>query len=263
MTSDGQDRQVFDHAHIVGVDYAEQGLKGFTAIGSTFTRCSFDGLRLKGASFGAGMEQTTYVDCTFDNAQISGSAGFSRFVNCDFRGTRISNLVTDYWELIGCRFTGFIKSITFWGAPPPGSANSYASNVRWLEREGKAEPPGYRDLALRPINVIDRNDFSGASFSDVAFRRGVDLSRQRLPDSSDYLYVPGAEQALLKALEEISSGAAHDETGLSESMIRSMMEREVTAGQKQFFLREADYARKGVIPQYVKTVFELLRQGSR
>ncbi|MEH1169675.1 hypothetical protein V6V47_30285 [Micromonospora sp. CPCC 205539] len=258
-----QSHQVIaDHQEVVGVDYSAQGVTGVVGIGARFERCRFDGLRLQDVAFGSGLEQSQYVGCSFDGVVLTGAGGYSRFVGCTFREAEIYGLTAGYLEIVDCVFTGRIRSTTFWGAPPPGSAEQFASNLAFLQRQGRDEPPGYRALVLRESNEIHGNDFSGADLLGVAFRHGVDLTRQRLPDGSDHLYVLDAEPALHRALALLVNRPADDLHARVERSLRRLLDREVASGQRQLLLREADYVSRGALKPHIRLMFEMLREAT-
>jgi uncharacterized protein YjbI with pentapeptide repeats len=246
----------FEHVAEVGVDYSGRRLESMSACGSRFERCRFDRVRAKSVSFGYGAELTDYVDCSFDGARFpSVAAGYSRFVRCSFRDVDIKNLGDDYLELVDCVFTGRLRTTMFWGAAPqPDAEKRYESFRRRLVREDRAEPPGYRELALRPSNEFHGNDFSGAEFIDVSFR-GIDLTQQRLPTGDGYLYLPDAEAAISRALEMIGDRPGGPDV---EKFLRGTLGRELSFGQRQLLLRQADFGKKGT-EQRIVTSFALLR----
>lgn len=247
---------IFDHVREVDADFSGRRLNSLRAIGCRFERCRFDRTRAEAVTFGAGMELTEYVDCSFDGARFkSVAAGFSRFVRCSFRDVDLKGLGDDYLELVDCVFTGKLQSNVFWGAPPqPEARQRYESNVRFLARQGRPEPPGYRELALRPSNEFRGNDFSGAGLIGVSFR-GIDLAEQRLPTGEDYLYLPDAEAAINRALEMIGDRPEGPEV---EKFLRGTLGRELSFGQRQLHLRQTDFGSKGT-DQRTVTAFALLR----
>ncbi|WP_212818912.1 hypothetical protein [Polymorphospora rubra] len=106
------------------------------------------------------------------------------------------------------------------------------------------------------------NDFSGADLVGVAFRYGVDLTRQRLPARSDYLYLPDAEAALHRALALLVDRPADDLTARVEHSLRRMLDREVGTGQRQVLFREVDYSSKGVLRPPDRLMFDVLRKAA-
>jgi uncharacterized protein YjbI with pentapeptide repeats len=252
-TGEPGDVLILDHVSEVGADYSGRRLAKLTVRGSRFERCRFDRMRAKAVSFSAGFDETEYVDCSFDGVRFPWVlAGFSRFVRCSFRDADIKGFGDDYLELVDCVFTGKLRNSVFWGsAPQPTAEKRYQSDLKFFAREGRPEPAGYRELARRPSNEFYGNDFSGAELIGVSFR-GIDLSRQRLPTGDGYLYLPDAEATIERALAMIGDRA--DGPGI-ESFLRGSLGRELSFGQRQLLLREADFPKRA-------NAFALLREAA-
>ncbi|SNS97176.1 pentapeptide repeat-containing protein [Actinoplanes regularis] len=250
-------RVVVKHEHVVGADYSGLTLDKFSAEGSTFEGCVFDRSKVADAGFGSGMEQSQYINCSFDRASLTSLGGYTRFINCTFRNARFAGCIANYLEFVGCTFTGRITALTMYGAFP-SAENRYRSVVASLARQGRSEPPGYRRLALRERNEIRDNDFTAAELIDVNFRFGVDLTAQRLPAGDDYLYLPDAETTLLRGLATLE----HDSSPTAESAVRYLrilLDKEIGTGQRQLLLRAKDYERKKVIPPHIQLAVDVLR----
>lgn len=173
-----------DRLTLRNVDFSRWPAKRWDVVGSTLERCTFERLRADDFCFGAGMGMSEYVDCSFDGSRIRTTVpGRARFVRCSFRNVNLTK-----WEYCGelefidCVFTGTLRDIVFVGEI------LLESDKRELGRER---------------NKFAGNDFSGAKLVDVAFRRGIDLGRQRLPDGRGYLLLEDAEPVLLHALERL------------------------------------------------------------
>ena len=252
----GIERLDFDHVVEVGTDYSGRRLGSLSAHGSRFERCRFDQIRCDQVVFGAGMELTEYVDCSFDGVRFpSILAGYSRFVRCTFRDAFLGDFGDDYLELVDCLFTGKLRSTIFWGAPPrPTAEKRYQSLLRMLERSGRPVPPGFEELSRRPTNEFRGNDFSGAELLDITFRN-IDLTLQRLPRGDEYLYLPHAEAAIDGALAAIG-----DRPGgpAAEDFLRRILGHEVSRGQRQLLLRQADFDNRGKAAGVV-LAFDVLR----
>jgi len=254
------DRQVVSvrHEQVAGADYSRQTLDQFVSVGSTFTGCRFDRARINDAGFGAGMEQTELVGCSFDGTSLRALGGFTRFVRCTFRNLRATQVVPDYLEFVDCTFTGRITGLRFWGAPPDG-AGRYAGVVNAQRGAGTLPvPPGYRELALREHNQIHGNDFSDAQLVKVEFRFGVDLTAQKLPVGEDYVYVPDPGSTVPGAVAELAHSPSEHAPRAQEFLI-SLMERNVGAGQRQLWICPKDFERKGAVPAYITLAADTLR----
>ncbi|MEQ4305398.1 hypothetical protein ABNF97_29125 [Plantactinospora sp. B6F1] len=254
------DRQVVSvrHEQVVGADYSRRTLDQFVSVGSTFTDCRFDRTRINDAGFGAGMEQTEFVDCSFDGTSLRAVGGFTRFVRCAFRSVRATQVAPDYLEFVDCTFSGRITGLRFWGGPPNG-AGRYAGTVDAQRGAGSLPmPPGYRELVLRERNQIHGNDFSNAQLVKVEFRFGVDLTAQKLPVGEDYVYVPDPETTVSAAVAELGRSPSEYAPRAQEFLI-SLMQRSVGAGQRQLWIRPKDFERKGAVPTYIALAADTLR----
>jgi len=106
------------------------------------------------------LEDSIYIDCTFDRATITAFApGNARFVACTFRDVEIVAFCARSVEMIDCAFSGVIRKAFFNGTLP-------ADRVRELKRTK---------------NCFEGNDFSKVQLIDVGFRTGIDLKLQKLP----------------------------------------------------------------------------------
>src|SRR5881397_1662986 len=109
-------RLVFNKEEVVGGDFSGRSLDWLTVVESRFERCRFERMRVERASFGAGMTQSEFVECSFDGSRIlSLASGFSRFVRCTFRDVDICDWGGEYLDLVDCVFSGRLKSAIFWG----------------------------------------------------------------------------------------------------------------------------------------------------
>ncbi|GAA3044297.1 hypothetical protein [Actinokineospora globicatena] len=150
--------------------FAGLDLDYFNGLAARFDRCSFDKIRIRQACFGAGVDDTEYVDCTFDGAHIGAlSPGVARFERCTFRDSRLVKWLCDTVEFIDCVFTGRISETNFAGAISPMNAR----------------------LVGRTVNRFEGNDFSDATLVWVGFRGGIDLLDQKLPTSGAFLVEDG------------------------------------------------------------------------
>ena len=87
-------------------------------------------------------------------------------MRCSFRRARLVDFRVNPVDLIDCDFTGAdVRRSIFWG--------------------GLDDYKRRREPDLRVRNDIRGNDFSGATLVDTSFRRGVDLTLQRLPAGED------------------------------------------------------------------------------
>jgi len=256
---DPDEQVAVEHEQLENAEYSGRKLMSFVSIGSRFTRCRFERMRVDHAALGAGMELSEYLDCSFDGSKLTlHSGGFTRFERCSFRNVELRSWDADHVELIDCVFTGRLRTARFWGSPLPSTAqDNYEEDLRFLAREGRPVPAGYRELALRSKNEIHGNDFSNAEFANVSFRRGVDLSSQRLPSGDDYLYLPDAAATIGRARLLLQQRAVDGVSARAERLLLGLTS-DVDEGQRQLLLREKDFAPRGDKP-HVALVFAVLR----
>ena len=157
---------------VVGEDWSGTGVERFGTTSTRFEHCRFERMRVKQFTAGGAGRFAEFVDCSFDQSHLSFSpAGRTRFVRCSFRRARLVDFRVNPVDLIDCDFTGAdVRRSIFWG--------------------GLDDYKRRRDPDLRIRNDIRGNDFSGATLVDTSFRRGVDLTLQRLPAGEDYALAP-------------------------------------------------------------------------
>ena len=213
-------RIVLDHVRLRNEDFTSRKLVQFAAIGSRLVSCRFAGSRIEDAAFGSGLEASEYADCVFDRCRIRfGPGGHARFVGCSFREVDLREWFCFTVELIDCTFSGRLRGAIFNGTVP----------------EEK------RALLGRERNEFRGNDFSQMDLVDVAFRTGIDLTRQRLPQDPRYVYLPDAVVALQQAR---AACVGWDDLELRRSAMALLrnLEYEIEGGQRQLLLRRDDYS---------------------
>ena len=157
----------FESARCEGWQFTGLQLDMWEATDSRFESCvveqsSIDGGRL---SF---EPQSVYVNCSFRNSDLRYVLpGTARFVDCVFEGADLRGWICHDSEFVGCKFIGDLRQVVFYGRP---SARS------------RAKP-------RRTVNRFSQNDFSRAAFSDVDFRKGVDIDDQIWPVDHKYMRV--------------------------------------------------------------------------
>jgi hypothetical protein len=217
-----------DHIKLRSENYSDRKLKKFSAHGCQFDGCYFNNVWIEDASFGSGREMSEYVECVFDGAKFNRmGGGYARFVRCSFRGVEINNWKCFEVELIDCVFSGKLNVGIFNGTPR-------SEQQEFLKREH---------------NEFHGNDFSGMELNDVAFRTGIDLTKQRLPSGTEYLYLPDASTALRKARVELENWQTTDELRKTALSMLKTSENEVARGQKQLLLRAKNYYGISGLPQ--------------
>lgn len=222
-----------DHVHLDSADFSRRSLSMFGSVGSRLVKCRFDNAQIDDASFGAGREMSEYIECSFDGLRFWHGSGFARFVRCSFKDIDVQNWLCFGTEMIDCVFSGRMKRCIFNGTP--------------MEEQ--------RTFLGRERNEFHGNDFSGADLVDVAFRTGIDLTKQRLPSGPQYLYLPDAPAAFALAK---SAAQQWSDPGLRKEALSFLDSEsfELKGGQHQLLLRADDYSRSREV---VDKVFALLR----
>ena len=217
----GQDRIVLSGDTLHGADFRNRHLAQFSAAGVRLEDCSFDGAVIESASFGAGRVVSEYVGCSFARAKLRMmSGGYARFVGCNFEKAVIENWFCSAVELIDCTFSGRLQKVIFNGTVPKND----------------------QQVIKRQKNEFVGNDFSRAKLVDVGFRTGIDLTKQRLPESSEYVYLDDAASAVQRAHAALKSWGDSEALKRAVSVL-GVMEQDVAAGQIQLFMRADDYPR--------------------
>lgn len=214
-------RLVLSNQHLVDQDYTGLDLVQFSAQGTHLERCAFDGSVIHSGSFGSGRATSEYVNCSFNGTKIHmGPGGYARFVDCIFENVTIDNWICFAVELVRCAFSGQLKKAVFNGAVPSEK----------------------REVAGRSTNQFEGNDFSRAKLLDIAFRTGIDLSKQRLPGSPEYTYLADSPSAVRRARIAFNALDDPEDKNLVRGVLASM-ERDVATGQSQLLVRVNDYPR--------------------
>ena len=240
MKVDPNDYLDLEHVKTRDADYSGRDLLGFCAVGCRFERCRFDNIRVDDCSFGEGKEMSEYVECNFDRLRTShASGGFSRFVGCSFRNVDIRDWFCFNAEFVDCTFTGRLKKCVCNGTVDE-------EDRPWIGRER---------------NEFRGNDFSGAELIDVAFRTGIDLEQQRLPNGPDYLYIPDGAAAIQRAKAGLADWMPETELRRKAEAIVRVVGQTVDDGQRQLLLRLPDlYGKPRRFPkEVVDKVIELLK----
>ena len=105
----------------------------------------------------------------------------------------------------------------------------------------------------------DITDLFVASMFDVAFRTGIDLSLQRLPTGTEYLYLPNAHESLQHVMDRLLFLEDNGVRAAAISFTQSL-ERELSGGQRQLLLRPEDFTKQRALNNNaVQEVVNLLR----
>lgn len=169
----------FAGASLVEVDFTNTRFHTFVASsGTVFERCNFRAMVAEGGAMGGDDPQVIYRDCRFERAHLSAvMPGNARFERCTFQN--LSSWKCYAAEFIECGFIGRVNGVNFYGRP-------WDAGFRRLRR---LKPP-------RAVNEFVGNDFSEAGLIDVSFMYGIDLSRQKLPESDAYIRLDRLHQRM-------------------------------------------------------------------
>jgi hypothetical protein len=214
MTGVPADRLILDAVELEGADFSRRDLKYAGIVnGSRLTRCDFSRSKFTSGCLGAGYETSTFVECVFDRCTMKDlSPGRATFVNCSFRDVKIRNFFCHKAQFVDCTFTGRIRKAIFSAKP--------TATTRNLGRDR---------------NEYRGNDFSGVRLEDTAFRGGVDLDLQRLPEGPEYLIVRNAGEVLERAAEYIAAWPEEDLR--KDALIKlSVLGSDVEGGQRDLFV---------------------------
>jgi hypothetical protein len=227
----------FEGAREYGQDFSGRTLDRFSAVASSFESCKFERMRVSDLCFGAGRNDSVYIDCSFDGARLSNiSGGNARFERCSFRNVLLESFFCHDVEFVECTFSGKMVKGYFNG--------TVSADIR-------------RTLG-RKANEFRNNDFSQMELVDVSFRTGIDLARQKLPGGPDYLLIRGAEEALAKARTEVMRWTASEVQRDALTMLDSLA-FDCQGGQKDLFVPTAD-AMPAFWPEAREGVFRILTQ---
>jgi len=214
--------------------YSERKVSSFVAVASQFRRCQFANMAIEQACFGGGTADSIYSSCTFDGSNIRAIApGCARFVRCSFRDVVLHEFYCTAVEFVDCIFSGTIRHAFFNGTVPI-SDQLHVGRIR---------------------NEFTGNDFSNADLIDVAFRTGIDLSNQKLPLGSDYLYLPSAADSIRSAEAVVSQW--EPEARRKALVVLDVFARETVGGQSDLLLRLVNLP-LSLRPEG-RRIFELLR----
>jgi hypothetical protein len=159
-------------------------------------------------------------------------------VRCSFQDVVIRNWICFAVELIDCKFSGRPETAIFNGA---------------LLGDQRA-------MIGRASNEFHGNDFSAMNLIDVAFRTGIDLTKQILPSGDDYLYLPHAASAVARARSRVVAWD-DEEMRRGATVIIQALEYGLLGGQQQLLLRASNsYGIAGIPRKAVDGLFALLRE---
>lgn len=197
-------------------DFSGRRVSWWAVADSTFERCKFESLRVKGAELGGGTTPSVFIDCSFDGSRLNGAnLGYLRFERCTFRNVMLKRWICHHVDFVDCVFSGNLDEFTLFGS-----------------LDGQA-------------NEIRRNDLRDATMLGGGFRAGVDLYDQQLPADPRHLFIPDPAQALRAAYEVVMAW----EDGKTKNRAASTLEilaEDYRSGQPQLLLCPKDNNAVGV-----------------
>jgi hypothetical protein len=147
---------VLEHITAKNVDFSGQRFWRFNADDCRFIACDFSRIAVEWLPFANG--GSLFRNCRFNGSRI-GDFGEVRLERCQFVDADLDGWFTWSADIVECRFAGLLRGVVFSG----------------------------RDPDERRTNEFVGNDFRDAELDDVAFRFGIDLDEQLLPETDEYI----------------------------------------------------------------------------
>jgi uncharacterized protein YjbI with pentapeptide repeats len=217
-----------------GQDFKDIRVDNLVVVSCTLTRCDFSNARVKREfTPGEARGRSTFIECSFDGAKMRlGNIGYGRFERCSFRNVVLSNWFWDNVDLVECVFSGVIRDGNIYGMVN----NAVVADMR-LENE------------------IVGNDFAGASLQGIGFLKGVDLTRQVLPKSRDYIYVPDLRATLDAVRRDVTTW---DDLKLRKEMLVfvSLEEHSLRGGQEQELFHAKTFPRNSFGDRFAELLLQ-------
>jgi hypothetical protein len=191
------------------VDFSGLRFQLFQTERCRFLDCDFSDVQVEWLPFGDG--GSLFRDCNFREASI-GDFGHVRLERCDFTNADLKGWFTWDADIVECRFAGRVRGVVFNG----------------------------RDLESSRQNEFVGNDFRGADLDDVAFRLGIDLDAQLLPEEPEYIRIRNLPPAVNQARDEIRQWPKPDREAAEQMLdvLEGVYEGEPDVFTKRAFLLE-------------------------
>jgi hypothetical protein len=177
---------LLQRATIGDVDFSRATFDRLAPSGCTFVRCDFRTVTLdrRLQPLFKARQRNAFRECRFEGADLrSIDPGASRFERCSFDGADLQGWSAVAAEFVDCRFAGRVAHVRFYARP-------------WGPSATEIDPP-------RTVNEFRGNDFRDAELVDVAFLMGIDVSKQRWPESDEYVRLDRIHQRLTRGRTEI------------------------------------------------------------
>jgi hypothetical protein len=162
-------------------DFSRVTFDQFAPEGCTFEHCDFSGQTLdrRYQPLFSSRKQSIFRDCSFEGADLTQvRPGQARFERCSFVNAKIDSWESFTSEFVDCTFAGRLVNVRFYGRP-------------WGVTADKIDPH-------RTVNAFDGNDFRRADLQSVLFIHGIDIKKQRWPDSTQYVILDRIHQRIAK-----------------------------------------------------------------
>jgi hypothetical protein len=212
-----------EHVTMRRVDFSSLVFLRLYANGCRFIGCDFSGVRVDWLPFASG--GSLFRDCRFDGASI-GDFGDVRLERCQFVDTDLKGWFTWAADIVDCRFAGQLSGVVFNGEDDTG----------------------------RRKNEFRGNDFREADLDDVAFRFGIDLDAQRLPEGPEYVRL----RNIAASIESVRA----DLTGSSEAIQMLDLVEDVYTGEEDVFTKRSFLVEFADSPEVGERVVDLLVHAS-
>jgi hypothetical protein len=212
-----------DHVTMRRVDFAGFRFQRLYADDCRFIGCDFSRVRVDWLPFGSG--GSLFRDCRFDGASI-GDFGDVRLERCQFVDTDLEGWFTFAADIVDCRFAGRLSGVVFNGEDDTG----------------------------RRKNEFRGNDFREADLDDVAFRFGIDLDAQRLPEGPEYVRL----RNVAASIEAVRANV----TEHPEAVQMLDLVEDVYTGEEDVFTKRAFVVELADSPEVGERVVDLLVQAS-
>lgn len=177
---------LLQRATLSDVDFGRAAFDRMAPSGCLFQSCDFRTAKLdrRLLPIFKAKRRNIFRDCRFDGADMRGiDPGASRFESCTFDGADLDGWTAATAEFVDCHFAGRLARVRFYGKP-------------WGPGAAELEP-------RRAQNDFRGNDFRDAEMVDVAFLMGIDVAKQRWPESRDYVRLDRIHQRLTRGRVEI------------------------------------------------------------
>lgn len=196
---------MLQRATISDVDFSRAAFERLATSGCTFVHCDFRRATLDGRLLPLfkARQRNVFRRCRFDSVDLrSVDPRSSRFEGCIFDGADLHGWNATAAEFVDCHFAGRVEHVRFYGRP-------------WGPRASGIDPP-------RGVNEFRGNDFRDAELHDVVFLMGIDVAKQRWPESDDYVRLDRIHQRLTHGRNEILRWKDLDARGEALQMVQAL-----------------------------------------